>query len=92
MAEVRAVIQQIEELVASKPNNRVIKYLNIGVVTPYKLQCKIISRHCNRLNFSNITVGTAEIFQRQEKPIMILSTVRTGGVLGFVTSAQVRFQ
>lgn len=89
MKEVHAVIDQIRELVDSKPNNRQIKYSDIGVVTPYKLQCRIISRLCNRLSFSGITIGTAEIFQGQEKPIMILSTVRTGGVLGFVNSAQV---
>lgn len=90
MKEVHAVIEQIKELVNSKPNNRTIKYADIGVVTPYKLQCKIIGRLCHRLGFSDVTIGTAEVYQGQEKPVMILSTVRTGGVLGFVNSKQVR--
>lgn len=89
MEEAREVINQIKRLESAKPNDRQIKYSDIGVVTPYKLQCKIISRLCKQLNFIGITIGTAEVFQGSEKPIMILSTVRTGGVLGFVNSAQV---
>lgn len=64
---------------------------DIGVVSPYKLQCKIIDKLCRRMGFNGITVGTAEVYQGQEKPVMIVSTVCTGGILGFVNSAQVRF-
>lgn len=77
MAEVRAVMDEIKKLVNSEPNGRKVEFSDIGVVTPYKLQCKIIRRLCKRMNY-DITIGTAEIFQGQEKPIMILSTVRTG--------------
>lgn len=63
---------------------------DIGVVTPYKLQCKVIARECRKNGFENITIGTAEVFQGQEKPIMIVSTVRTGGKLGFVKDPRVR--
>lgn len=90
MKEVHAVIEQIKELVSSEVNNRNIKFTDIGVVTPYRLQCKIIGKLCKRLGFCGVTIGTAEVFQGQEKPVMIVSTVRTGGILGFVNSAQVR--
>lgn len=37
----------------------------------------------------DVTVGTAEIFQGKEKPIMIISTVRSDGKLGFVAEERV---
>lgn len=62
---------------------------DIGVVTPYKLQSKVIARACRRSSFNDITVGTAEVFQGQEKPVMIVSTVCTNGTLGFVKDPRV---
>lgn len=63
---------------------------DIGVVTPYRLQCKLISRRCRQENFKDITIGTAEVFQGQQRPIMIITTVRIGGILGFVKNPRVR--
>lgn len=84
MKEVHAVIKLIKSLVGSVVNNREVACSDIGIVSPYKLQCKILIQYCQRLNYTDITIGTAEVFQGQEKRIMIVSTVRTGGVLGFV--------
>lgn len=89
MAEAIAVVDQIKELISPEADHKKVEFSDIGVVTPYKMQCKIIGKLCNRLKFDGITIGTAEIFQGQEKPIMLLSTVRTGRTLGFVNSAQV---
>lgn len=90
MEEAKAVIEEIKKIMGSCPKGREIKCSDIGIVTPYKLQCKIIKRLCIGLGFSDINIGTAEVFQGREKPVMILSTVRTNGTLGFVNSAQVR--
>lgn len=90
MKEAHAVIDQIKDLMKPGVSSREIKFSDIGIVTPYRKQCQIINRLCRRLNFNGVTIGTAEVFQGQEKPIMIVSTVRTGGTLGFVNSAQVR--
>lgn len=65
------------------------KQSDIGVVSPYKLQCKTIARMCQREGINDITVGTAEIFQGKEKPVIILSTVRSAGELGFVSDPRV---
>lgn len=51
--------------------------MDIGVVTPYRLQCRRIAQACRVNRFDDITVGTAEVFQGREKPIMIVSTVRS---------------
>lgn len=75
MKEVLVVMEQIRDILNHEVNGRKIKQSDIGVVTPYRLQCKIIGRFCHKLG--------------QEKPVMIVSTVRTGGVLGFIDSAQV---
>lgn len=52
-----------------------LKQSDIGVVSPYKLQCKNISNACEIKNFKEITIGTTEVFQGQEKKVMIVSTV-----------------
>lgn len=44
---------------------------------------------CQREGINDITVGTAEIFQGKEKPVIILSTVRSAGELGFVSDPRV---
>lgn len=86
-----AIIDYIKQLLGNDDLSKVkVTQSDIGVVTPYKLQCKVIGRECRKNGFTNITIGTAEVFQGQEKPIMIVSTVRTGGRLGFVKDPRVR--
>lgn len=65
---------------------------DIGIVSPYKLQCKYIKQRCDQNNFKQIVIGPAEVFQGQEKTVMIVSTVRSGRTfLGdFLANAQVR--
>lgn len=85
------VIEYIKKLLKNDGKiKKSVTQSHIGVVTPYKLQCKKITRACHQNNFNDITIGTAEVFQGQEKPIMIVSTVRTGGLLGFVNDPRVR--
>lgn len=64
---------------------------DIGIVAPYKLQCERISQviRLKVRGVRGITVGTAEMFQGQEKPIMIVSAVRSNGRLGFVRDPRV---
>lgn len=92
MDEINAVIDEIEIICKEKcrPGGNFIQPSDIGVVTPYKLQCRKIKEMCNTYGFGDVTVGTAEVFQGQEKPVIIISTVRTAGKLGFVSSEQVR--
>lgn len=90
MKEVHAVIDYIKELLSLELKGRKVTQADIGVVVPYKLQSKIIKRICCRINLNDITIGTAEVFQGQEKPVMIVTTVRTDGQLGFLNDARVR--
>lgn len=71
-------------------NGKRICQQDIGIVTPYKMQRRCIAAECNKLNLDEIVIGTAEVFQGQERPIMIVSTVRSGGNrLGFVNNPRV---
>lgn len=73
-----------------KINSTEMKSSDIGVVSPYRLQCKKIRKACTDANLDDITVGTSEVFQGQERKVMIVSTVRSTGDLGrFVRDPQV---
>lgn len=76
MEEVNTVIGFIEKLLKSKDCQ--VDESDIGVVSPYKLQCKMIRKQCERRKYENIRIGTAEVFQGQEREVMIISTVRSG--------------
>lgn len=92
-AEINAVMKYIKMLLPPRARRKSLKEISqsdIGVVTPYRKQCKKIARECYRHHFDEVTVGTAEVFQGQEKPVMIVSTVRSDGKnLGFVSQERV---
>lgn len=91
MNEAHAVIEYIKKLLLLEEKGRKVTEADIGVVVPYKLQSKIIKRICNGINLNEITIGTPEAFQGQEKPIMIATTVRSDGNLGFLNDPRVCF-
>ncbi|KAG4069886.1 hypothetical protein HA402_009593 [Bradysia odoriphaga] len=87
-AEVNYVMEFVAKLMQS--TTYTIHECDIGIVSPYRLQCNIIRKRCQRNGYGNILVGSAEQFQGQERKIMIISTVRSGsGKLGdFVKNPQ----
>lgn len=71
--EVNTVINFIRKLLQSNvANGNSISQSDIGVTSPYKLQCKRIATACRKNKFDGITIGSAEIFQGHEKPVMIM--------------------
>lgn len=89
MDEVRAVIEFVVELL--QPDKYQLTESDIGIVSPYKLQCKIVRSGCEKKGYKGITIGSAETFQGQERKVMIISSVRSGGKLGeFLANPQVR--
>lgn len=91
--EVEEVTKFVKELLphhaSKKKGIRQITQKDIGIVTPYRKQRFKIQQKFRHLNLDEITVGTAETFQGKEKPVMIISTVRTDGELGFVKEERV---
>lgn len=52
-----------------------LKQSDIGIVSPYRLQCEMIRITCKSNRLDQITVGTVETFQGQERKVIIASTV-----------------
>lgn len=73
-------------------HGREISQNDIGVITPYSKQVQLIREKCLKKIFGNVMIGSAEVFQGQEKPIIIISTVRTDGTIGFVNDPRVRLK
>lgn len=67
----------VDILIRTKFGKRVVTEKDIGIITPFKQQQRDISHHLAAMNLKNITVGTVETFQGQERNVMILSTVRS---------------
>lgn len=54
-----------------------IKESDIGIITPYSLQVKVLKQVMDKLCENNISIGTVEEYQGQERLIILLSAVRT---------------
>ena len=74
---------------------------DIGIITPYNRQAKVIKDLLISHNYTlrpklnqigrpsyDIAVGSVEMFQGSERKIIIVSTVRSFGSLGFLTCPQ----
>jgi hypothetical protein len=58
---------------------------SIGVITFYKRQAELLSERSRALGWpDNVEVGTVDAFQGKEFDFVILSTVRSGGGVGFL--------
>lgn len=88
--EVLAAVSWVQKFIGITWKGRQIGQHDIGVVTPYKKQCQLIREDLWTYGCDGVTVGSAEIFQGQERRIMVISTVRNGNDLGFVNDSQVR--
>lgn len=88
--EIKVVINYIHKLLECKVDGKPLDQKNIGVVSPYRLQCDTLRGFFGVLKWNDITIGTAETYQGQERPVMVISTVRSDKTLGFVSDAQVR--
>ena len=50
---------------------------DIGVITPYRRQVQKLKRRLEDRGWGDVTVGTTEEFQGQERKVIIVSTVRS---------------
>lgn len=74
-----------------KMTNRKITQNDIGIISPYRRQCEQLTEACKKYGYDDIQIGSVEVFQGQEKPIIIVSTVRSQmNNLGFLDSKKVK--
>lgn len=70
-----------------------ISQSDIGIISPYRRQCEQLTEKCQSNGYPDIQIGSVEIFQGQEKPIIIISTVRSQmDKIGFLNSKKVANQ
>lgn len=75
-AEVEQIFRYVDNLLAIGLNFGIkIKEADIGVASPYLAQVRKITEQLKK--FPAISVGTPEFFQGREKPVMIISAVKT---------------
>ena len=67
----------VSKLVGQTLGDYKVKEKDIGIVTPFKLQRSVILKALGQKGWDDVSVGTVEIFQGQEKDVIILSTVRS---------------
>lgn len=56
---------------------RPIPQTDIGVISTYRAQCKVLRHKFRQREWFGIKVGTVDSFQGEEKPVIIVSTVRS---------------
>lgn len=82
------VVSYLKRIFATKSRN--IQQGDIGIISPYRKQCEELVERCQQHNWNDIQIGAVEVFQGQEKPIIIVSTVRSQmNNIGFLNSKKV---
>lgn len=77
LKEISITIKYLKLLMGKKLGPLKVKQQNIGIITPFKLQQIKIKKELQKRGWNDIEVGTVELFQGQEKEIIILTTVRS---------------
>merc|ERR1712223_411507 len=81
--EAAIVVQYVQDLLETKDAAKKVEPSEIGIISPYRRQVQKIRDLMNRKfqnkfrDWKNITVGSTEEFQGQERRIIIISTVRS---------------
>ena len=74
--EAKKVVDVVNEIKAKNEN----RSLTIGIVTPFVKQKELIIDSLKEVGLAGIEVGTAHVYQGQEKDIMVFSTVISHGI------------
>lgn len=97
-AEANIVVNYVEKLIEEGIGTSKIEWDKIGVITPFRSQKKVITELMKQKELSDISVGTVESFQGQEKEIIIVSLVRSAAFIhdgkyhvGFLSDEKVFF-
>lgn len=75
--EAVTVTSYLEKLINTRLCGMVVRQNHIAVVSPYRKQVQKISKACAQKNWNEVTVGSPEQLQGQERLIVIISTVRS---------------
>lgn len=89
VGEVNVVVSYVQKLLATKWGVKKLEELDIGIISPYLAQLKKL-KEAIKYRWPNIEMGTAEYFQGREKRVIIISTVKSKGGVGFLSNEKVQ--
>ncbi|XP_039480377.1 uncharacterized protein LOC120444635 [Drosophila santomea] len=75
--EIDVVMDYVKDLMYFGLNGEKLLQTDIGIISPYKNQYQRIQEQLNMRNWSQIDCGSVELFQGKEKPVVIVSFVRS---------------
>ncbi|XP_040168042.1 putative helicase MOV-10 [Anopheles arabiensis] len=75
--EAQLVYQYVQILMKEEINGQIVRQEDIGIVTPYSKQVEFIKNGLSTLGLDNIEVGSVDQYQGREKPVIIISAVRS---------------
>ncbi|XP_002138690.3 uncharacterized protein [Drosophila pseudoobscura] len=75
--EIDTVMDYVKDLMYFGINGEPVAQTDIGIISPYKNQYQRIQEQLNMRNWTQIDCGSVELFQGKEKPIIIVSFVRS---------------
>lgn len=87
--EIQVLMWFLQRLLVDGINGQKVNQADIGVITPYKFQNTRIQNRLNNRGWCGVESGSVESFQGREKPIIIVSLVRSFSGLGFVRNPKV---
>lgn len=88
--ELQVLMWFLRRLLIDGIDGHPVKQSDIGIITPYRLQNKLIQNRLHDCGWSGVESGSVETFQGREKQIIIVSLVRSFSGLGFVRNPKVR--
>lgn len=88
LLEIDTAINYLNRIFKFKDRN--IRQTDIGIISPYRKQCEELTERLRKHGWPEIKIGSVEVFQGQEKPIIIVSTVRSNmNNIGFLDNKKV---
>ncbi|KAL2912276.1 hypothetical protein HK105_208267 [Polyrhizophydium stewartii] len=77
VAEIQIVSGLVQQLRDSRHGFKPITNDDIGIISPYNRQCMKLRKVLAAKGFERVNVGNVEVFQGQERKVIIISTVRS---------------
>ncbi|XP_055547329.1 putative helicase MOV-10 isoform X2 [Wyeomyia smithii] len=85
--EADQIIFYLNKILKERICNRAVSEQEIGIISPYTKQVQLIKTLCKNNNWTNVEVGSTEQYQGREKPVVLISTVRSGtSTVGFLSN------
>ncbi|XP_058813019.1 putative helicase MOV-10 [Topomyia yanbarensis] len=85
--EADQIIFYLKKIFSEGICDRTVGQHEVGIISPYTKQVLLIKTLCKNNGWDNVEVGSTEQYQGREKPIMLISTVRSAtATVGFLNN------